>query len=173
MNISGVFNNYSEIKSTDKFQQEKCLVCMESFITSHSDDKTNDSLVVPKITRLACGHIFHTNCLANYIDAANQEQRNKCMICKNVFEINNKILTEELLKNLQKRKKTPCELICRCVTISFIAAGLLICLALTTDKNSLREPAASYLDKVAVSLLVFSMFALVPIPVIAARDIMD
>lgn len=173
MNISGVFNNYSEIKSTDKFQQEKCLVCMESFSTSHSDNKSNDSPIDPKITRLACGHIFHTNCLANYIDTAHQEQRKKCMICKDVFEINNKILTEELLKNLKQKEIPGCRSIYFLAGLSFISFILMVSLPFIVDKTYLESDSIPFIGNIPLTLLFLSMFSLMPIPpMVMGRDIL-
>lgn len=60
----------------------ECPICCESYVTTSSYNKTSNSLVRIK----ACGHYFHRDCLARWVDT---EAKNTCPTCRYKLYANN------------------------------------------------------------------------------------
>ena len=60
------FDKIEEIKYEDIDDQNKCNICLDTFEESS------------KILKLKCGHIFHYDCIKNWL----QNHNNKCPVCR-------------------------------------------------------------------------------------------
>lgn len=101
MDFSGIYNSYEEIELQDKYDQKKCVICLQEFEKSPKELARN--LDSNRVTRIACGHILHTQCLANYL-MIKASEINTCSICKGKYEINAKILPMELLQKVNESR---------------------------------------------------------------------
>lgn len=111
--MSGITNVPIVLDSYDEFaayghpyeKPKECAICLEDFKYRFSKDRAHFEDISYKVTFLACGHILHTECLANHIKAAHPDQKNKCIMCRHVYKIDSRILTKELLKEVQIKIK--------------------------------------------------------------------
>ena len=60
-------------RNINEFEQTECPICLESF-----DNEEN-------LAKLQCKHMFHINCLHDWIQAVNARQQIKCPVCNRVL----------------------------------------------------------------------------------------
>ena len=71
--------SYNEITETKNMDDNKCSICKEH-IKPENDDNYNKKT----ITKLSCGHIFHTLCVMKWIKGYSD----KCPLCGKIYNNN-------------------------------------------------------------------------------------